>query len=146
MLQITGNTREILRCGHNCARGLDQGGRMDMGLICVSYQVSLNKGFRTVQTRLNGEPRDEYIRPFGGGYFFVLPGLAGQDFLGNRGSARSGGGGNGMTAAVRAACHCARSRLTCRRGRVRFKARNCSSTAPMDRRAVAFRSDQPRRP
>jgi deferrochelatase/peroxidase EfeB len=62
--------------------GLDKAGRMDMGLIFVSHQSSPDIGLRTVQARLNGELLEEYIKPFGGGYFFVLPGLAGQEFLG----------------------------------------------------------------
>ena len=72
----------ILRRGYNYARGLDNTGRMDMGLIFVSYQSSLDAGFCTVQARLNGEPLEEYIKPFGVGYFFVLPGRAGQAYLG----------------------------------------------------------------
>ena len=49
-----------------------------MGLLFVCYQHDLEKGFLTVQKRLNGEALEEYVKPIGGGYFFVLPGAASE--------------------------------------------------------------------
>ncbi|WP_158743708.1 Dyp-type peroxidase, partial [Acidisphaera sp. L21] len=66
----------ILRRAYNFSRGLTKAGQMDMGLIFGCFQADLEKGFLTVQARLNGEALEEYIKPFGGGYFFALPGVA----------------------------------------------------------------------
>jgi hypothetical protein len=65
--------------GFNFSRGFDAAGRLDQGLAFVSYQKSLVSGFLAVQARLKGEPLEEYILPVGGGFFFVLPGVASDD-------------------------------------------------------------------
>ena len=63
--------------------GVLPSGELDMGLIFVAYQNDLKKGFIDTQNRLNGEPLERYITPFGGGYYFVLAGMKDkQDYLG----------------------------------------------------------------
>lgn len=42
-------------------------------------QQVLFHGFIHAQNRLNGEPLERYIKPFGGGYYFVLPGMKGDN-------------------------------------------------------------------
>ncbi len=65
----------MMRRGYSYSRGATQSGQLDMGLLFVCYQHDLEKGFIAVQTRLNGEALEEYVKPVGGGYFFVLPGV-----------------------------------------------------------------------
>ena len=73
----------ILRRGYNYSRGVTASGQLDMGLLFVCFQSDLSAGFIAVQDRLNREPLEEYIKPVGGGYYFVLPGLTHpDDFLG----------------------------------------------------------------
>ena len=64
----------MLRKGFNYARGFDASGTVDQGLVFVSYQKTLDT-FLAVQERIKGEPLEEYTLPFGGGFFFTLPGV-----------------------------------------------------------------------
>ena len=76
-------TSLILRRGYNYSRGISTAGQLDMGLLFVCFQSNLSAGFLTIQKRLGGEPLEEYIKPVGGGYFFVLPGAQDENaFLG----------------------------------------------------------------
>jgi len=65
----------MMRRGYSYSLGVTNSGQLDMGLLFVCYQHDLEKGFLTVQKRLNGEALEEYIRPIGGGFFFALPGV-----------------------------------------------------------------------
>ncbi len=71
----------LFRRAFNYSRGLSKAGQLDVGLIFIAYQANLSDGFIFVQNLLNSEPLEEYISPFGGGYFFILPGFEKGSFL-----------------------------------------------------------------
>lgn len=72
----------LFRRPSNYSRSLSKLGQLDVGLFFICYQANLEDGFIFVQKLLDYEPLEEYIRPFGGGYFFTLPGVEQGGFLG----------------------------------------------------------------
>ncbi|QMU70220.1 Dyp-type peroxidase [Streptacidiphilus sp. P02-A3a] len=71
----TANQR-LIRRSYDYDLGLDQNGDIQAGHVFVVYNQDLERQFETVQTRLIGEPLIDYVQPFGGGYFYALPGVA----------------------------------------------------------------------
>ncbi|MCU1477282.1 MAG: peroxidase [Subtercola sp.] len=74
---------KILRRGYNFTDGIDDVGRLDAGLMFLSYQKDPAQ-FVTIQSRLGTSDRlNEYIRHVGSGVFAVPPGLsAAGDYYG----------------------------------------------------------------
>ena len=73
----------IRRRPYNYDAGVDSVGDLDMGLVFVAYQRDLERQFGAIQRRLEGEALVDYVQPVGGGYFLILPGVAGSsDYFG----------------------------------------------------------------
>ena len=72
------DNQRLIRRSYNFDLGTDQNGNLKAGHIFIAYQQDVERQFATVQQRLIDEPLAAFVQPFGGGYFFTLPGVRGD--------------------------------------------------------------------
>ncbi len=63
--------QRILRRGYSYDLGVDPAGNLNQGLMFVAFNRDTLTQYEQVQSRLEQEPMIDYIKPIGGGYFFV---------------------------------------------------------------------------
>jgi deferrochelatase/peroxidase EfeB len=68
--------QRLIRRSYNYDLGMDENGDIQAGHIFLAFNQDLERQFETVQKRLIGEPLIDYVQPFGGGYFYAVPGVA----------------------------------------------------------------------
>ena len=69
------DNQRLIRRSYNFDLGTDQNGNLKAGHIFIAYQQDVERQFATVQHRLIDEPLADFVQPFGGGYFYTLPGV-----------------------------------------------------------------------